>query len=209
MRETPTRAGAGAGCRPHRIRQAGSGENEAAQCRGPGGRPVAVYHRGVSYRFQQPAPPPGFEQRPPRRWLPAAIIGAAVVIAAGLVGGALILKGSSAPKDSTCQAWKQTRLNLLAVPALPNGWAWNTPGIDNTISLQNAAVGNALDVFEGQITPEPADVAQAARQYVTARRSQMQALADHTYTGQVGDTVDTALNQLDQLCHIEGTGRPA
>ena len=146
----------------------------------------------MSYRFQQPAPPPGFEPRPQRRWLPAAI-----------------LKDTSATKDSTCQAWKQTRLNLLAVPALPNGWAWNTPGIDDAISLQNAAVGNALDVFEGQIASEPADVAQAARQYVTARRAQMQALADHTYTGQVGDTVDTALNQIDQACQVQGTGRPA
>ncbi len=163
----------------------------------------------MTYRFQQPAPPPGFEQRPPRRWLPAAIFGAAVVIAAGLIGGALILKDHSATKDSTCQAWKQTRLNLLAVPALPNGWAWNTPGIDDTISLQNAAVGNALDVFESQIASEPTDVAQAARQYVTARRTQMQALADRTYTGRVGDAVDTALDRLDQACQIQGAGRPA
>lgn len=162
----------------------------------------------MSYRFQQPAPP-GFEQRPPRRWLPAAILGSAVVIAAGLIGGALILKDKSATKDSTCQAWKQTRLNLLAVPALPNGWAWNTPDIDARIGLQNAAVGNALDNFESQIASEPADVAASARQYLTARRSQMQALADHTYTGQVGDAVDAALNQLDQLCQIEGIGRPA
>lgn len=163
----------------------------------------------MSYRFQQPIPPPGFEQRPPRRWLPAAIIGAAIVIAAGLIGGALILKSESVPKDSTCQAWKQTRLNLLAVPALPDGWMWDTPGIDATIGLQNAAVANALDVFEGQITPEPADVARAAHQYVTARRAQMQALADRSYTGQVGDTVDTALQQIDQLCQVEGSGQPS
>lgn len=167
----------------------------------------------MSYQFQQPALPPGYEQRPQRRWLPAAIVAAAIVIAAGLVGGAVILKDRSTGSGvvggaSTCQAWKQTRLNLLAVPALPNGWAWNTPGIENAIGLQNAAVGNALDVFEGQILAEPVDVAQAARQYVTARRSQMQALADRTYTGQVGDVVDTALAHLDELCHIKGAGRP-
>lgn len=152
---------------------------------------------------------PGFQQSPGRRWLPAAIVGAAIVIAGGLIGGALILKDTSAQQASTCQAWKQTRLNLLAVPALPDGWAWDTPGIDSTISLQNAAVANALDVFEGQIASEPTDVEQAAHQYVTARRAQMQALADRTYTGQVGNTVDTALDRLDQLCQVEGIGRPA
>lgn len=157
----------------------------------------------MSYRFQQPAPPLGFEQRPRRPWLPAAIIGAALVIAAGLVGGALILKDPSPTAVTTCQAWKQTRLNLLAVPSLPNGWVWTTPDIDNTITLQNAAVANALDVFENQISSDPADVAQASRQYLDARRHQMQTLADHSYTPADGQAVDTALSALDQLC---GTG---
>jgi hypothetical protein len=142
--------------------------------------------------------------------LPAAIIGAAIVIAAGLVAGSLILKDSrSATEVTTCQAWKQTRLTLLAVPSLPDGWFWTTPGIDNTIGLQNAAVGNALDVFEHQITAEPADAAQAARQYVAARRNQMQTLADHSYTAPVGQSVDTALEKLDQVCGIAAGGRPA
>ncbi|HPX36739.1 MAG TPA: hypothetical protein PLH92_08330 [Mycobacterium sp.] len=157
----------------------------------------------MSYRFQQPVPPLGFEQRPRRPWLPAAIIGAALVIAAGLVGGALILKDPSSAAVTTCQAWKQTRLNLLAVPSLPNGWVWTTPDIDNTITLQNAAVANALDVFENQISDDPADVAQASRQYLDARRHQMQTLADHSYTPADGQAVDTALSSLDQLC---GTG---
>lgn len=161
----------------------------------------------MSYRFQQPAPPPGFEQSPTRRWLPAAIIGAAIVIAAGLVAGALILKDGSSGAG-TCQAWKQTRLNLLAVPALPNGWGWTTPDIDTAISRQNAAVKNALDVFEDQIVAKPANVADAARQYVFARRTQMQTLADHTYTGSVGQAVDAALDQLDRACAIDPNGRP-
>ena len=46
-------------------------------------------------------------------WLPAAIIGSAIVIAAGLVAGALILKdnrGDSVPDGAmtTCQAWTET-----------------------------------------------------------------------------------------------------
>lgn len=161
----------------------------------------------MTYPFQHPAPPPGFEPRPKRPWLPAAIIGAAIVIAAGLVGGALILKGRSSTGVTTCQAWKQTRLNLLAVPSLPNNWDWTTPGIDNSIALQNAAVGNALDVFANQISADPADVAKAARQYLAARRHQMQTLADRSYSAPDGEAVDTALSGLDQLC---GTGgRPS
>lgn len=164
----------------------------------------------MSYRFEQSAPPAGFQYIPRRPWLPAAIIGAAIVIAAGLVAGSLILKDSrSATEVTTCQAWKQTRLNLLAVPSLPNGWFWTTPGIDNTIGLQNAAVGNALDVFEHQITAEPADAAQAARQYVEVRRNQMKTLADHSYTAPVGQSVDTALEKLDQVCGIAAGSRPA
>lgn len=163
----------------------------------------------MSYRFEQPAPPPGFQHTPRRPWLPAAIISAAIVIAAGLVAGSLILKDRSAPEVTTCQAWKQTRLNLLAVPSLPNGWFWTTPGIDNTIGLQNAAVGNALDNFEPQISAEPADAAQAARNYVAARRNQMQTLADRTYTAPVGESVDTALDQLDKVCGTQADGRPS
>lgn len=153
-------------------------------------------------------PPPFPDRRPGRPWLPAAIIGAAIVIAAGLVAGALLLKDRSAAAGGTCQAWKQARLTLLAIPALPKGWSWATPNIDSTIRLQNAAVGNALEVFENQISADPADVAQAARQYVRARRDQMQALSDHTYTASVGDAVDTALGRLDQVCEIKAPGRP-
>ena len=148
--------------------------------------------------WQPPTP-----AQPARRWLPAAIIGAAIVIAAGLVAGAFILKDRNAGPSaagSTCQAWKQTRLTLLAVPSLPNGWSWATPDIDNAIRLQNAPVGNALGVFETQINPEPSDVAQAAQQYVAARRHQMETLTDHSYAPGDGEAVDAALVQLDNLC---------
>lgn len=158
--------------------------------------------------MNMPWQPPA-SSKPARRWLPAAIIGAAIVIAAGLVAGAFILKDRNAASTaggSTCQSWKQTRLTLLAVPSLPNGWSWTTPDIDTAIRLQNAPVGNALGLFETQITPEPADVAQAARQYVSARRQQMQTLTDHTYTGPDGEAVDNALVQLDKLCGTGTTG---
>ena len=130
-----------------------------------------------------PPPPPSGRARSP--WLPAAIIGSAIVIAAGLVAGALILKddrGDSVPDGgmTTCQAWAETRLTLRAIPALPNGWTWDTPNIDNLIKVQNAPVEIALDLFEPKIAPQPADVARAANAYVAARRQQMQALTDRT-----------------------------
>ncbi len=141
--------------------------------------------------------------RPP--WVPAAIIGAAIVLFAGLVAGALILKsksGDSAASPTTCQAWTQTRLTLRAVPALPAGSNWNTPYIDSYIKLQNAPVGNALEVFEPKIASEPANVAQAAKAYVAARRKQMQTLANHTYIAADGASVDAALGRLNELCGI-------
>lgn len=157
-----------------------------------------------------PPPPPSGRARSP--WLPAAIIGSAIVIAAGLVAGALILKddrGDSVPDGgtTTCQAWAETRLTLRAIPALPNGWTWDTPNIDNLIKVQNAPVEIALDLFEPKIAPQPADVARAANAYVAARRQQMQALTDRTYTPKVGEAVDGALENLNQLCGIPGERR--
>jgi hypothetical protein len=155
----------------------------------------------------QPLPPP-----PPARraWLPAAIIGAAIVAAGGLVAGAVILSddGPPAGAGTTCQAWISTRDTLRAIPALPTGWNFNTPNIDNDIRIQNAPVDRALDLFEPEIAAEPADVAGAAREYVAARRGQMLALADRTYVPADGAAVDLALDRLNQLCGIKTAGQP-
>jgi len=154
----------------------------------------------------QPLPPP-----PARRaWLPAAIIGAAIVAAGGLVAGAVILSddGPPAGAGTTCQAWISTRDTLRAIPALPTGWNFNTPNIDNDIRIQNAPVDRALDLFEPEIAAEPADVAGAAREYVAARRGQMLALADRTYVPADGAAVDLALDRLNQLCGIKTAGQP-
>ena len=144
-----------------------------------------------------------------RPWLPAAIIGAAIVVAAGLVAGALILKKSDQPASgpSTCEAWSETRLTLRAIPALPNGWTWQTPNIDIDIANQNAPVATALDLFEPKIVAQPADVAQAARDYLAARRNQMQTLSDRSYTPKDGAAVDTTLQRLNELCGIVSDGR--
>jgi len=146
------------------------------------------------------------------RWLPAAIIVAAVVIAAGLVAGAVILKGkeggSAGAGRTTCQAWTQTQQTLRAIPALPPVWNWTTPNIDTDISDQNGLVKRALDLFEPQIAADPADVARAAQQYVDARRKQIQTLTDHTYVPADGVAVDSALVRLNQLCGITDIGQP-
>ena len=55
---------------------------------------------------------------------------------------------------------------------------------------------------------EPADVAAAAREYVAARRGQMQALTDRTYVPADGASVDLALDRLNQLCGIKTAGQP-
>lgn len=161
----------------------------------------------------QPPPPPSLPPAAPntsRPWLPAAIIGAAIVIAAGLIAGAVILKrGEVADRGpGTCEAWAETRLTLRSIPALPNGWTWKTPNITTLIANQNAPVAKALDLFEPKIAAEPADVAQAAQQYVAARRTQIDTLRDRSYTPEVGTAVDVALRRLNQLCGIPSDGRP-
>ena len=153
-----------------------------------------------------PVPPPanGRTDRTGRKsWLPAAIIGAAIVIAAGLVSGALILTSKDSG-PSTCQAWTQTRQTLKSIPALPDGWNWTTPDIDNSIRNQNEPVTQALDAFEPEIADKPADVSEAAKRYVAARRTQMQALTNRTYVPADGAAVNTALGNLDRLCGTSG-----
>jgi hypothetical protein len=157
-----------------------------------------------------PLPQPIGRPRPSRPWLPAAIIGAAIVIAAGLIAGAFILKKDTAADGGpgTCSAWAETRLTLRSIPALPSGWNWKTPNIGTLIKNQNAPVSKALDLFEPKISAEPADVAAAAQQYVAARRKQVETLSDRTYTPEIGAAVDTALKRLNQLCGIPADGQP-
>ena len=162
----------------------------------------------MSMQWQPPPVPPPANGRTDRTgrksWLPAAIIGAAIVIAAGLVSGALILTSKDSG-PSTCQAWTQTRQTLKSIPALPDGWNWTTPDIDNSIRNQNEPVAQALDAFEPEIADKPADVAGAAKQYVAARRTQMQALTNRTYVPADGAAVNTALGNLDRLCGTAGS----
>lgn len=160
--------------------------------------------------------------KPARRWLPVAIIVAAIIIAAAIIGAVVLTRSpntaapagpaptaiGSAPAQagvadadsSTCKAWQSTKPALDAIPALPSGWDWNTPNIDTYISNRNAAITKALDLFEPKISDTPADVATAARGYVSAKRDEVRMLADRSFTSADAVTVNTASAQLNQVC---------
>lgn len=195
------------------------------------GYPLPMEGNGPLGQREAPVPyppqwPPYYPPaKPARRWLPAAIIGAAIILAAALVTTALIVSGgsdNSAPAspaapaptaepaapangdtdDATCEAWQTTKPALDAIPPLPAGWDWNTPNIDTYINNMSASITKALDLFEPQITAEPADVAGAARDYVAARRTELRMLQDHTYTTADGVEGNMAVAKLNQLCGV-------
>ncbi len=175
---------------------------------------LAVYPDPV-----QPYPPP-----PPaggnRRWVPAAIIAGGIVVAGALIGGAVMLsnrdKGAGAggsssaatEASSTCQAWKTARTAIIAIPDLPVGWDWDTPNIDTFIDNRLNAMEKAFALFEPRITPEPADVALAAREYLEARRNEFAAMRSRTYDAEDAVSVNMALGTLNQLCGLPVPAQP-
>ena len=166
----------------------------------------------------QPPYPPAPAPAAGRRWMPVAVISAAIIIAGALVGGAIIMsrgdttQATSGGSDgsglavtaasSTCQAWKNTKAILVTIPDLPQGWSWDTPNIDTLINNQAAAVNAALDRFETEIAAEPADVASAANDYIAGRRKALKLLAEHTYRGADGEAGNQALARLNVLCGL-------
>jgi hypothetical protein len=190
---------------------------------GTDGQAGGGYHYGMNRNgpVQAPAPPQWQPVYPPaappprgsKRWIPAAIISAGIVIAGGVVGGAVLSNGNRADLNatnsvvatedsSTCQAWKTTRTAIIAIPDLPAGWDWDTPGIDVYINNQANALEKAFALFEPQITTEPANVAAAARAYVEARRGEIAAKRNQTYGAADAVPVNMALGTLNQLCGI-------
>lgn len=162
-----------------------------------------------------------------RRWLPIAIVAAALAVAGALVATALVISGgrggdsgpagapaapsttvAAAPSatddanSATCQAWKVTRPALFAIPPLPDAWDWNTPNIDIYIANRNNAVSKAIDLFEPKISASPDAASTAARKYVEERRKEVQNLKDHTYTSTDATTGRFAEAELDQACGV-------
>lgn len=169
------------------------------------------------HQWHQPYPPAAPAPAPSRRWMPVAIISAALIIAAGLVGGAVIMNhnnktDSAATADgqpaavtaaadtSTCQAWETTRTALRQIPPLPAGYDWTTPNIDTLIANRNAATAGVLDQFTPKIAAQPSEVTEAANQYVAAKRQEITKLADHSLTSADAEVGNRALNRLNLIC---------
>ncbi|MCH2219484.1 MAG: hypothetical protein MK097_04035 [Dechloromonas sp.] len=57
-----------------------------------------------------------------------------------------------------------------------------------------------LDLFEPQISAEPATTASVARQYVAERRTEIELLRNRTYTQADGVAATAASARLDELC---------
>lgn len=193
---------------------------------------AAGYHfpmEGNSPLSAPPGPPAPWPQyyppaKPARRWLPVAIIVAAIIIATAVISAVLLTrdtttaapaapaptavgsaptKGSTAPANSTCEAWPSTKAALNAIPGLPAGWDWDTPNIDVYISNQSVAVNKALDLFEPEIAAgDPPQVVDAAKAYVSARRTAMEKLVGRSYTSADGVESNVTLAKLDQVCGV-------
>lgn len=196
------------------------GAPHASQQPAPNDAPTAPPWPPPAYSYPYPAPAPPAARSGRSLW----IIFAGIVIAGALIAGAafLALSGkdttapiasptalpitpsepTSAAGSSTCKAWKTTRATLDTIPELPAGWDWNTPNIDTYISNRNAATAKALDLFEPKIAETPAEVAAAARDYVTAKRNSMRLLAEKSFTSADAVSVNAARAQLDQLCDV-------
>ncbi len=171
------------------------------------------------HQWHQPYPPPPAPTQN-RRWIPAAIISAGIIIAGALVGGAVLLSNgnkteantavaggqpavNAAADSSTCQAWKTTRAALRQVPALPAGWDWNTPNIDALVANRNAATNAILQQFTPEIAATPADIADAANDYVASKRREMATLAERTpFTDAEAAAGNAALGRLNQACGL-------
>ena len=171
-----------------------------------------------------PQRPPSYPPaKPPSQWLPVAIIAAAIIIAIAVIAAVLLsrgpdtaapagpapttaqtapVEGTIAESSSTCEAWHSTKAALTAIPQLPPGWDWSTPNIDTYIGNRTAAIAKALDLFEPQISAEPATTASVARQYVAERRSELELLRNRTYTQADGVAATAASARLDQLCGV-------
>lgn len=177
---------------------------------------------GPPQAYPYPYPTPATAKSGRSLW----IIFAGIVIAGALIAGAafLALSGKDTPAppaasptapastgapagtadNSTCKAWRTTKLTMVAIPLLPAGWDWNTPNIDTYIQNRTTAISRALDLFEPKITPDPPQAADTAHAYITTRRSEIEKLRNHTFTSQ--DVVDSnaASAELDQVCNVTG-----
>ncbi len=180
--------------------------------------------------------PPRTERVPSRRgsrprWRPVAL-GGAVLVTAGavvaftIVGARDIMCGqrqnratslplapltSSLPTSgvasATCAAWPPAKHSIDAVSVLPAGWYWNPSVARSDVADMAAAVNLDLDHFHSQIaTTDPALIAGAARSYISATRTELSTLTDHTFGDAVAVSVAWARSELNRACGIPSHG---
>ncbi|MDD4866115.1 MAG: hypothetical protein PHQ28_03015 [Mycobacterium sp.] len=181
----------------------------------PGQHPVGLAQPPQPY--PQPPPYPGYPPPQSRRWMPYATL-AAIVLAGALIAVAIVIAGgekshqaapsaptrsASVPTDSTqtCKAWRAADAAMGTIPALPEGWDWNTTGIDTLIANQKGAIEKTLSIFESKIgANDPQQVVEAAKGYIATKRTDLNKLTDHTITEADDAAVESSLATLQQLC---------
>ncbi len=154
-------------------------------------------------------------------WLTTAIVAAAILLAGAFVSAAIIIRGNRAGNETaasehlsstsvsdgeqspTCLAWKVTKAALYAIPSLPSGWNWNTPGIETYVENDAAARTVAFDSFEPKIVEDSSDISRTARKYVAAERLSIQRLTDHAYSKSDAENSQAAEDDLNRVCGIE------
>lgn len=167
-------------------------------------------------------PGPYFGGPPPpknRPWFPLAVV-AAILIAGALIAAAIFFKDSGQPATQptpsspaapaaptsgprgaqTCAAWTIAKSDFRAIPKLPPGWDYQTPGIDAVIASRVAQVDKVLRAFEAQIAPTPVDVAAAAQLFVEKQQAEVTKLPAHTFDSADVYAIDGAYRALDRAC---------
>jgi hypothetical protein len=193
----------------------GQHEGGPAQPRS-GERPAGLEQQPYPYPPQW-APQPGYPPPRNRSWMPYATLGA-IVLAGALIAVAIMISGGNksqpaaapgstaqpaavAVDTTTCKAWRAADAAMDTIPALPEGWDWNTPGIDNLIASQKGAIDKTLSIFEAKIAAgDPQQVVDAARSYIATKRADLNKLKDHTVTEADDAAVESSLASLQQFC---------
>ncbi|WP_131806845.1 hypothetical protein [Mycobacteroides abscessus] len=160
---------------------------------------------------------PPYPYKPPRNRTPVALV-VAIIVAGGLIAGAVLLAGgknatpapttvasptapvaASAADSGTCRAWTDAKRDLDTVPLMPNGWETDPNRnvyIDNQANLLNPI----LNKLEKAITPSPDYVASAAHSFIQRQRDAIAAARNGTYASALTDQISTAYDKLDALC---------
>lgn len=152
---------------------------------------------------------------PRTNWLPVIVVVIAILVGSGAIVGAIIWsadRGGSGSSQAAgpdaltkpgCEAWVSARQGLEAIPALPNGWDWNTPNIDQIIGNQQGAIKPVLDNFEKQVGESGAeDIEGLASGYIAAQRNNMDRQVQRNATAVDGERILASYKALNAACGL-------